>query len=203
MHCTAYIHGILFLFNNHFMQANLGRKVGELANPDMLVMEESATVIQAAKAMKRKDSTCVFVSRNDTTKELIGIITERDILYKVVAESKGPFKITLKEVMSKPLISIDESATAMEATLLMRKAGIRRLPVRRSGKIVGFVTLLSVIGNSPSKSVETGQIETSSILTGVTCPYCGSGFESKQDLSKHVDRLHIGSGLLEGDLRQI
>lgn len=109
------------------MQANLGRKVGELANPDMLVMEESATVIQAAKAMKRKDSTCVFVSRNDTTKELIGIITERDILYKVVAESKGPFKITLKEVMSKPLISIDESATAMEATLLMRKAGIRRL----------------------------------------------------------------------------
>ncbi len=185
------------------MQANVERNVGELANPDMLVMEESATVIQAAKAMKRRDSTCVFVSRNGAPKELVGIITERDILYKVVAESKGPFKITLREVMSKPLISIDESATAMEAALLMRKEGIRRLPVRRSGKIVGFVTLLSVIGNSPSKSVETGQIETGPVLTGVTCPYCGSGFESKQDLSKHVDRLHIGSGLLEGDLRQI
>lgn len=185
------------------MQANLGRKVGELANPDMLVMDESATVAQAAKAMKKKDFSCVFVSRKGAIKELIGIITERDVLYRVVAESMGPFKTTLKEVMSAPLISIDESATAMEAVLLMRKEGIRRLPVRRNGEIVGLVTLLSITGNNPSKNVEAVQIETSPSHTGVTCPYCGSSFESKQDLSKHVDRLHIGSGLLEGDLRQI
>lgn len=184
------------------MQSDLGRKVGEMANSDMLVMEESATVAQAAKTMKRKDSSCVFVSRKGT-KELIGIITERDVLYRVVAQSIGPFKITLKEVMSAPLISMDESATVEEAVLLMRKEGIRRLAVRRNGEIFGFVTLVSVMGNAPSKSVETGQIEKSPSHSDIVCPYCGSGFESKQILSKHIDRLHIGSGLLEGDLRQI
>lgn len=184
------------------MQADLEREVGELANPEMLVMDESTTVAQAAKAMKKKDSSSVFVSRAGT-KEPIGIITERDILYRVVAESLGPFKTTLKEVMSAPLITIDYSATVLDAVLLMRKEGIRRLPVKRNGQIVGLVTLLSVTGNIPSKSVEAGQVETIHSHGGLICPYCGSGFESKQDLSKHVDRLHIGSGLLEGDLRQI
>lgn len=185
------------------MQGDLiGKKVGELANSNMLVMEESAIVAQAAKAMKKKDSSCVFVSRKDT-KDLVGIITERDVLYRVVAESIGPFKITLNEIMRAPLISIDESATAMEAVNLMRKEGIRRLAVKRNGEIFGFVTLLSVAGNVPSQSVGIGQIETSPSNSEIACPYCGSGFESKQDLSKHVDRLHIGSGLLEGDLRQI
>ncbi|AIF82971.1 putative signal-transduction protein containing cAMP-binding and CBS domains [Candidatus Nitrososphaera evergladensis SR1] len=184
------------------MQADLERKVGELATPEILVMDELSTVAQAAKAMKKKDSSSVFVSRG-STKDLVGIITERDILYRVVAENMGPFKTTLKEVMSAPLIIIDYSATVLEAILLMRKEGIRRLPVRRDGGIVGVVTLLSITGNIPSKSVEAGQVETSLGSSGIACPYCGSGFESKKDLSKHIDRLHIGSGLLEGDLRQI
>jgi signal-transduction protein with cAMP-binding, CBS, and nucleotidyltransferase domain len=184
------------------MQADLERKVGDLANSEMLVMDESATVAQAAKAMKKKDSSSVFVSRTGT-KEPIGIITERDILYRVVAESLGPFKTTLKEVMSAPLITIDYSATLRDAILLMRKERIRRLPVKRNGQVVGLVTLLSVTGNIPSKSIEAGQVEATRGNDGLVCPYCGSGFESKQDLSKHIDRLHIGSGLLEGDLRQI
>jgi signal-transduction protein with cAMP-binding, CBS, and nucleotidyltransferase domain len=184
------------------MQADLGRKVGELVNSEMLVLEESTTVGQAAKAMKKKDSSSVFVSRTGT-KEPIGIITERDILYRVVAEYLGPFKTILKEVMSAPLITIDYSATVLDAILLMRKEGIRRLPVKRNGQVVGLLTLLSITGNIPSKSIETGQVESTPGNDRLVCPYCGSVFESKQDLSKHIDRLHIGSGLLEGDLRQI
>jgi uncharacterized C2H2 Zn-finger protein len=36
----------------------------------------------------------------------------------------------------------------------------------------------------------------------MTCPYCGSGFKDKDEMSKHIDRIHIGSGLLEGDMRK-
>ncbi|AIC14593.1 CBS and zinc finger C2H2 domain-containing protein [Nitrososphaera viennensis EN76] len=195
------MHDISFPRRTMLMQADLGRKVGELATPDMLVMDETSCVAEAVKAMKKKDFSSVLVSHKGT-KELVGIITERDILYKVVAENKGPFKTTLKEIMSTPLITVDESATVLEATLIMRNKGIRRLPVKRKGEIIGLLTLMSIVGNMPGKSIEAGLIETG-VGANITCPYCGSGFESKQDLSKHVDRLHIGSGLLEGDLRQI
>ncbi len=182
------------------MQAEyLDAKVGELATADMLVMDESSTVAEAVRAMKKKDVSSVLVSRKGT-EGLAGIVTERDILYRVVAESKGPFKITLKEVMSSPVFMIDESASVRKAVLLMRQKDIRRLPVTKQGKVVGMVTLRAVVGNMPGKTVELAQLDIAP--SRIACPYCGSGFESKQDLSKHVDRLHIGSGLLEGDLRK-
>jgi signal-transduction protein with cAMP-binding, CBS, and nucleotidyltransferase domain len=182
------------------MQAEHERKVGEVATMDMLVLDESITVAEAAKAMKQKDFSSVFVS-SKSTKALVGIVTERDILYRVVAANKGPFKLTLKDIMSAPLITIDESATLREAVILMRKEGIRRLPVRRKGEVVGLVTLQSVVGNMPSKGIEIAQIGPRADV--IRCPYCGSEFENKQSLSNHIDRLHIGSGLLEGDLRQL
>ncbi len=82
----------------------------------------------------------------------------------------------------------------------MRKNAIRRMSVTKNGKITGLLTLMSVIGDSHQKSIEL--IEVEQLGGKVACPYCGSKFESKDDLSKHIDRLHLGSGLLEGDLRQ-
>jgi signal-transduction protein with cAMP-binding, CBS, and nucleotidyltransferase domain len=182
------------------MQAGyLEGKVGDLATADMLVMDESSTVAEAVKAMKKRDVSSVLVSRRGSA-ALAGIVTERDILYRVVAENKGPFKTTLKEVMSTPLFMIDESASVQKAVLLMRQKGIRRLPVTRRGEVAGMVTLRAIVGNMPGKTVELAEVEAEP--SRIACPYCGSGFESKNELSRHVDRLHIGSGLLEGDLRK-
>jgi signal-transduction protein with cAMP-binding, CBS, and nucleotidyltransferase domain len=175
----------------------------EIADSDIVVLDESTTVGYAAKVMKNRGISSVLVSRN-YSKEPIGIFTERDILYRVVADNVGPFKATLGEVMSSPLITADEKTTAMDAILLMRKKGIRRLPVTKGGAIMGIVTLRSVVGNSFSKNVELADVELPSKITEnkILCPYCQSGFDNKQDLSKHIDRLHLGSGLLEGDMRQ-
>jgi signal-transduction protein with cAMP-binding, CBS, and nucleotidyltransferase domain len=162
------MHDISLRLHTLSMQADLERKVGELATPEMLVMDESSSVAEAVKAMKRKDFSSAFVSRKGS-KDLVGIITERDVLYRVVAENRGPFKTTLKDVMTAPLITIDESATVMEAILLMKKEGIRRLPVRRKGEIVGLVTLRSVVDNMPGKSVEIGQVGPGA--DKITCPY--------------------------------
>ncbi|MEM3159572.1 MAG: CBS domain-containing protein [Nitrososphaera sp.] len=169
------------------------------AAEEAVVLDESVTVAEAVKVMREKDVSSVFVSRKGE-KIPVGIVTERDVLYRVVAANMGPFKITLKDVMSSPLVTVSDSATVRDAVTLMRSKGIRRLPVIRAGEMAGVITLKTVVGNIPSKSIELAHIEDKKAKTA--CPYCGSKFDDNEDLSKHIDRIHLGSGLLEGDLRQ-
>lgn len=183
------------------MQADyLDRKVAEVVE-DFVVLDELTTIAEAAKAMREKDVSSVFVGRKGS-KNPVGIVTERDILYRVVAENKGPFKVTLKDVMSSPLVTVDENATVRDAITTMRNKGIRRIAMTRKGEVAGTVTLKSVVGNIPSRQVELATVELPAGDGRVACPYCGSRFEGKDELSKHIDRLHLGSGLLEGDLRR-
>ncbi|HEX9678204.1 CBS domain-containing protein [Nitrososphaera sp.] len=165
-----------------------------------VILDESVTVAEAVKIMREKDVSSVFVSRKGE-KLPVGIVTERDVLYRVVAANMGPFKITLKEVMSWPLVAVGESATVRDAIALMRSKGIRRLAVIRGEEMAGVITLKTVVGNIPSQGIELAHIENHKSAKMV-CPYCGSQFEGKDDLSRHIDRIHLGSGLLEGDLRQ-
>ena len=177
----------------------LDRAVADIAERNVAVLDETVLVAEAVKIMRQKGVSSIFVSRRNS---LVGVVTERDILYRVVAENRGPFKTALKDVMSSPLISIDGLTSVKQAMSMMRQKGIRRLPIISKGRVAGVVTLKSIIGNIPDKSVELAELEVSAEKE-VSCPYCGSHFESKEDLSKHIDRLHIGSGLLEGDMRQL
>ena len=67
------------------------------------------------------------------------------------------------------------------------------------------MTLKSIIGNNRNESVELAEVELPDTVENKTvmCPYCQSRFADKEELSNHIDRLHLGSGLLEGDLRQV
>ena len=59
------------------------------------------------------------------------------------------------------------------------------------------------MGNNHDDSVALAEVELPAALESkVMCPYCQSSFSNKEELSKHIDRLHLGSGLLEGDLRK-
>jgi signal-transduction protein with cAMP-binding, CBS, and nucleotidyltransferase domain len=157
--------------------------------------------------MRDKDVLSVLVTSKNSN-EPIGIVTERDILYRVVAENKGPFKVTLKDTMSSPLITIAEEESVKDAVLLMRTKHIRRLAVKKAGgKIAGIITLMSIVGNVPSDKLDLAEVELpASVIEGeatkIICPYCQSQFKDKAEMSKHIDRIHIGSGLLEGDRRQ-
>jgi CBS domain-containing protein len=188
-------------------EVNLSKTVGDVVQGDFVSIDENATVAEAAKIMRDKDTTCALVTTAGS-KEPIGIVTERDILYRVVAENKGPFKVALKEIMSSPLISVSEKELVKDAILSMRKKHIRRLAVKDTAqKIIGTITLMSIGGNTPSESIDLADIELPSNViemkeAKIICPYCQSRFESKMEMSKHIDRIHIGSGLLEGDMRQ-
>jgi signal-transduction protein with cAMP-binding, CBS, and nucleotidyltransferase domain len=160
--------------------------------------------------MRDKDVSSVLVtSNNNNSNEPIGIVTEKDIVYHVLAENKGPFKITLKNVMSSPLITVVEKESVKDAIQLMRSKRIRRLAVRNGeGNITGVITLVSVVENIPNYNVmDPTEVELHTNVIEqdgkkLICPYCRSKFKFKDEMSKHIDRIHIGSGLLEGDVRK-
>jgi CBS domain-containing protein len=194
------------------MYANsyLLQKVESIAEKDYVTLSEDTLVAQAAKVMRDKDVLSVLVVTGEKSNEPIGIVTERDILYRLVAENKDPFKVTLKNVMSSPLITIAEEESVKDAILLMRSKHIRRLVVKKAGgnDITGIITLMSIIGNVPSDKVDLAQVEMPTNViereaTKIICPYCQSQFKDKAEMSKHIDRIHIGSGLLEGDMRKL
>jgi len=74
-----------------------------------------------------------------------GIVTERDLIKRVLMEGKDPKKVACGEIMSKPLITIDPEASILKAITLMKE--IRRIVVIKGGKITGIVTEKELIRN--------------------------------------------------------
>jgi CBS domain-containing protein len=188
------------------------QKIEDLIKTELLTLPEDSIVYDAVRTMKDRGISSILVrsvSSSEKNPLVTGIVTERDILYRVIGENKGPYKTILRDVMSSPLVTIDEGASVTEAISLMRSLKIRRLLVVRREKTkevqLGLVTLMSIIGNVPTESLDLAEIESPSPgkavekVVEIVCPYCESKFENKSDLSKHIDRIHVGSGLLEGD----
>ena len=103
-----------------YTTSNLSQKVESIAEKDYVTLPEDTLVAEAAKVMRNKDISSVLVSSKNSN-EAVGIVTERDILYRVVAENKGPFKVMLKDIMSSPLISISEEESVKDAGLIDEK----------------------------------------------------------------------------------
>jgi CBS domain-containing protein len=195
----------------------LSENIGKFVSPrDFITLDEDTLVAEAAKVMRDKDTSCVLVLRKDS-KEPIGIVTERDMLYRVLAENMGPYKVPLKKIMSTPVITIDHKSSTADAISLMRSKHIRRLVVTESDTddnnsgtsdkhVIGMVTLMSITGNIPSNDVDLAELEVPPDIIQkenikIVCPYCKSRFQTTAEMSKHIDQIHIGKGLLEGDLR--
>jgi CBS domain-containing protein len=121
---------------------NLSQKISYLAERDFTALDENLTIDVGAKIMRGKGSTCIIVINYRSGKPT-GIITERDILYRIVAENRAPSKTELKKLVSSPLITIDEESSLKDAISLMMKKGIRRLPVVQENNIIGIVNVMS------------------------------------------------------------
>jgi signal-transduction protein with cAMP-binding, CBS, and nucleotidyltransferase domain len=182
---------------------NLGLHVTEIMEKSVVILDESTSVSEAAQIMKTRGISSILV-KDHHSDAINGIVTERDILYRVVAQAKGTFKVSIGSIMSSPLVTVEKETPCIEAIMIMRKKGLRRLPVIDKGNIVGIVTLMSLVGNMPSRNMDLAELEVPATPSNVTvnCPYCQSKFNGKRELSSHIDRLHLGSGLLEGDLRK-
>ena len=180
------------------------QRIEDLIKTELVTLPEDSIVYDAVRAMKDRGVSSILVrsvSSSAGDPLITGIVTERDILYRVIGGNKGPYKTILRDVMSSPLVTIDEGTSVTEAISLMRSLKIRRLLVVRREKTkevqLGLVTLMSIIGNVPTESLDLAEIESPSPgkavkkVVEIVCPYCESKFENKSDLSKHIDRIHV------------
>ena len=128
-------------------------KVGDLSNQTFVSLDENALVAEAAKALYEREECSVIVTGIDSadgTRIPIGIITERDIIFRVVAQNRGPFKVKLRSIMSHPLITIADDLPASKALSLMKRRNVNRLPVvDRKGRLVGLVTMQGLVRSMP------------------------------------------------------
>lgn len=172
----------------------LNESVSKYTNPNLTVVASEVTVADAAKVMAegRIDSVLVF-ENND----VIGIVTTKDILTDVVAKGLDSSKVTVKELTHEPLIKIHKDAKVKEAIDLMNKHDIRRLIVTDDKRSIGIISRKKMIGDLHDFAIHLPELETPG---KVRCPYCSSEFEDSKVLSKHIDDIHIGKGLFEGNL---
>jgi CBS domain-containing protein len=156
-------------------------------------VDQEESVYHSAQMMKENGSTEAVVVKQDVP---VGIITEHDILYKVVAVGLYPRIVKAKDIMSSPLECVDGTSKVGDAIAKMSNLGVRRLGVIQNGKIVGMITQKAVVSGNVGQIV----LPELAVPDSFTCPYCSVVVKSREELSKHIDRIHIGgSGLLEGD----
>ena len=120
--------------------------VKEAMKYNPVIVKPTITVLEAAKMMKNNKIGNVIVGEK---KQPVGILTESDILKKVVAEDKKPNEVEVKDVMSTPLMVIDPYITLEEALKTMGKCNIRRLPVIEHGELDGIITEKDISRISP------------------------------------------------------
>jgi CBS domain-containing protein len=135
-------------------------KVTDFTDKDFVSLDENTLVAEAARIMYERDVCSVIVTHNDSKRLLrrsVGMITARDFLHRVVAQSKGPFKLTLKDIMSTPLITINKDALTNDAIMLMKDKNITRLPVinEEAGEILGIVSLSTLIGRASDEHIDS------------------------------------------------
>jgi CBS domain-containing protein len=120
--------------------------VKEAMKTNPVIVESIMTVLDAARLMKRKKIGNVIIVEE---KQPVGILTESDILKKVVAEDKNAREVFVKDVMSTPIIVIDPYNALEEAMKTMGRCNIRRLPVVEKGKLIGIITQKDISRISP------------------------------------------------------
>jgi len=114
------------------------------ANPAFA--DHNLSVLEAAKIMKKRKIGNVIIVENDHP---VGILTESDILKKVVAEGKNPKDVKVKSVMSTPIIVTDPYVSLEQAMKTMGKCNVRRLPVVEDSKLIGIITQKDISRISP------------------------------------------------------
>lgn len=111
--------------------------VVEIMTATPVTIPAEATVSEAAKLMREKEiGSLVVLEFGKPT----GIVTERDIVTKVAAADTKPSGVSVKEIMTSPLVAVHPHEEVANAAKLMSQRKIRRLPVVQEGKLIGIVT---------------------------------------------------------------
>jgi CBS domain-containing protein len=113
-------------------------KVRDMMTADVMCAAPDTTLEEIATMMRTADTGAIPVTDED---ELIGLITDRDIVLRCVAEGHDPSEMTAEEIVSEEVETIDPDADMEEARELMSRRQIRRLPVVENGELIGMLSI--------------------------------------------------------------
>jgi CBS domain-containing protein len=157
--------------------------VHDAMTSNVITVDPKTSVARAAMIMSQRGIGCLIIKSNA---EPEGLITESDIISKVVSRDIKASQLKVGEVMTKNLIKIDPGSHLHEAARIMAKNSIRRLPVVNNGVLVGILTSTDVMMVSPELTeilVENARMENqidyskgNQSVPGV-CEVCGNYFE--------------------------
>jgi CBS domain-containing protein len=116
----------------------MAQQVRELMTPNPVVLPGTASVHEAARAMRDAQIGDVIVIENN---QVCGIVTDRDMVVRILAETRDPATTTLADICSHSIVTVTPTESVEEAVRLMRTHAIRRLPVVDGGQAVGIVSL--------------------------------------------------------------
>ena len=116
------------------LESFLTMRIKDIRFTPPVVLKENDTVLTASAEMTKRGTSSVIVEGKE-----LGIVTERDIIKKVVSQKLDPSSVRLGEIMSSPVIGADEDDFIFDAIIKMVRENIRRVAVFREGKVVGIL----------------------------------------------------------------
>ena len=118
----------------------MAQMVREVMTEEPVVLEDTATVFDAARSMREGDFGTVIIVKGRGG-SVCGVVTDRDIVVRAVAEGRDPKSVTLGEICTAEVTTVTPEEPVEKVVLLMRQRAIRRVPVIEGGKPVGVVSL--------------------------------------------------------------
>ncbi len=122
-------------------------RVVEAMSKSLVTVEEDASVAEASLKMYNKREGCAIVLRQGKPS---GIVTDRDVTWKVAGRGLDPKNVKVVDIMSTPLITIDADADLSEAAKMMKKHGIWRLAVTKEDTLQGVLTAADIASSLES-----------------------------------------------------
>ncbi len=130
----------------------MAQSIREVMTKDPVCLSETTTVTQAARAMKSSNiGDVIVVSEGDD--QIRGIVTDRDITIRVVADGADPDQVTLEQIVSRDIAALSVTDSVDDAIRVMRDKDVRRIPVVDAGRPVGIVSLGDLAVERDTESV--------------------------------------------------
>ena len=120
--------------------------VRDVMSENVRTVRSNSTITEVVRKMNKFEIGSVVVVEGERP---VGIITERDILRRVLEVTLAAEAMKAKEIMSSPLMTVDDGATVEEAARMMADRHIKKLPVVKDRKLIGIVTSTDIVRNSP------------------------------------------------------
>jgi len=117
-------------------------KVKDVMVANIITIEAGATARKAAELMNRHDIGCLVVVNDEKP---IGIVTERDMLKRVMLQLRDPRRSRVSHIMSKPLITTSPETDLRDAVGLMNERRIKKLPVVEEGRLLGLISITDIV----------------------------------------------------------